>query len=161
MSWRRLNSCDSTFPSIVRPFPYRVKSHPKKRQGEKLSTAKTTEGARCSYTLGRTLIPFSLKVFGILKTFFQKSFKQVRTASATFGCGQSPRPCGAGRVAVPDGLRQYHPVCRRDFPMQGEVAPKEKKERKNFHPLNVMGRNLFALPSVGRLFLFVESFWNS
>ena len=32
--------------------------------------------------------------------------------------------CGADRVVVPSGSRQYLAVCRRDFPMQGDVAPK-------------------------------------
>ena len=38
----------------------------------------------CLQSLLRVIYPFVRKVFGILKTFFQKGFKQVRTASATF-----------------------------------------------------------------------------
>ena len=38
----------------------------------------------CTTLGGEIYNLFSLKVFGILKTFFQKGFKQVRTASATF-----------------------------------------------------------------------------
>ena len=45
-----------------------------------------------------SLLYSSLKVLRILKGLFQKSLKQVRTASATFH--------GAGRVAVPDGSRE-------------------------------------------------------
>ena len=36
------------------------------------------------------------------------------------------------RVAVPKSLRQYLSVCRRDFPMQGDVAPKVWNCSKTF-----------------------------
>ena len=111
-------------------------SHPKYRSGreQNLSTKIPSVG-RALFALPTegSLLSSSLKVLRILKGLFQKSLKQVRTASATFGCGQSPRPCGAGRVVVLDGSRQYHSVCKCDFPIQGDVAPKARIGSKNFH----------------------------
>ena len=52
-------------------------------------------------------------------------------------------------VVVPDGSRQYLPVCKRDFPMQGDVAPKVWSGTKTFNELSSVGNALFALPSEG------------
>ena len=65
-------------------------------------------------------------------------------------------------MAVPDGLRQYLSVCKRDFPMQGDVAPKVSFGTKTFNELPSVGNALFALPSEGIFIIpFVESFEDS
>ena len=51
--------------------------------------------------------------------------------------------CGADRVVAPSGSRQYLSVCRRDFPMQGDVAPKVRNGSKTF----------MRIPSVGSVFV--------
>ena len=45
--------------------------------------SKTIEGAHCLHPLGRTSIPFVIKVLGFLRGFFKIPLS---------GCGQSPRP---------------------------------------------------------------------
>ena len=92
------------------------------------------------------------KSFGFLKGIFQNPLKQVRTESATFG---------ADRVVVPSGSRQYLSVCRRNFPMQGDVAPKAWNCSKTFmskttegaHCSHTLGRKsiLFVIKVLGFL----------
>ena len=65
------------------------------------------------------------------------------------------------RVAVPKFSRQYHSVCKRDFPMQGDVAPKARIESKNFPCTKQPRAHIVCTPSVGLLSFCFESFWNS
>ena len=66
--------------------------------------------------------------------------------------------CGADRVVVPSGSRQYLSVCRRDFPIQGDVAPKARIGSKTFMRIPSVGSVLFALPTEGILSICHKSF---
>ena len=69
--------------------------------------------------------------------------------------------CRADRVVAPSGSRQYLSVCRRNFPMQGDVAPKAWNCSKTFmsktiegaHCSHTLGRKsiLFAIKVLGFL----------
>ena len=59
------------------------------------------------------------------------------------------------RVAVPKSLRQYLSVCGRDFPMQGDVAPKVWNCSKTFMRIPSVGSVLFALPIEG-IFIYLS-----
>ena len=60
---------------------------------------------------------------------------------AAFGCGQSPRPSSAEdlgwRYLNPRG--SYSATCSRDFPIQGDVAPKVETESKTFMSKTIEG----------------------
>ena len=56
--------------------------------------------------------------------------------------------CGADRVVAPSGSRQYLSVCRRDFPMQADVAPKVWVESKTFMHKTIEG--VRCLHTLGR-----------
>ena len=106
-----------------RDFPKQGDVAPKVRNGSKTFMSKTIEGVRCSHTLGRTSIPFVIKVLGFLRGFFKIPLSR---------CGQSPRPLepiGWWHLAA---RGSYSAVCRRDFPMQGDVAPKVWNCSKTF-----------------------------
>ena len=72
--------------------------------------------------------------------------------------------CGADRVVVPSGLRQYLSVCRRDFPIQGDVAPKAWNCSKTFmsktiegaHCSHTLGRT--SIPFVIKVLEFLKPF---
>ena len=95
LGWRYRNARGSYTAVCTRDFPMQGDVAPKAKNCScrKLSTKIALRG-RVLFALPSKgdLFLFSLKVFGILKTFFQKGFKQVRTESATFVCEQSPRP---------------------------------------------------------------------
>ena len=71
--------------------------------------------------------------------------------------------CGAGRVVAPNGSRQYHSVCRRDFPMQGDVAPKvtDCSWRKLLTRNPSEGAVCSHYPRRDISIFCVKSFWNS
>ena len=99
--------------------------------------SKTTEGVQCSHTLGRKSILFVIKVLEFLKSFSKGFKRSARQSLAAFR---------ADRVVVPSGSRQYLSVCRRDFPMQGDVAPKAWNCSKTFMRIPSVGYALFAHP---------------
>ena len=59
------------------------------------------------------------------------------------------------RVAVPKSSRQYLSVCRRDFPIQGDVAPKVWNCSKTFMRIPSVGSVLFVLPTEG-IFIYLS-----
>ena len=100
LGWRYLNSRGSYSAVCKRDFPTQGDVAPKARIESKNFHSETTEGAHCLHYPRLDFLSFCLKVFGILKTFFQKGFKQVRTESATFRRGQNPRPFASQLVKV-------------------------------------------------------------
>ena len=69
--------------------------------------------------------------------------------------------CGADRVVAPSGSRQFLSVCRRDFPMQGDVAPKARIGRKNFSHQTLRDELCAHLLWKVPFPLCLKSFWNS
>ena len=77
-------------------------------------------------TLRWTSISFSMKVLGYIGDFSQKSPMQVRTESATFlGVGNA-HDLSAENLGwrYLNSCGSYSAVCRRNFPIQGDVTLK-------------------------------------
>ena len=71
--------------------------------------------------------------------------------------------CRAGRVVAPNGSRQYLSVCGRNFPMQGDVAPKAKdcSRRKLLTSCTIEGIVCSHCPRKDISILCVKSFLDS
>ena len=61
-----------------------------------------------------------------LRCGLELAFRSAKTFIFTprFSYTMEKLHCGADRVVVPSGLRQYLSVCNRDFPMQADVTLK-------------------------------------
>ena len=84
LGWWYLNSRGSYSAVCWRDFPMQGDVAPKVGVGSKNFHSKTTEGAHCLHYPRLDFLSFCLKVFGILKTFFQKGFKWVWAKPTTF-----------------------------------------------------------------------------
>ena len=126
LGWWYRNARGSYFAVCKRNIPMQSDVAPKVWNCRKTFMSKTTEGARCSHTLGRKPILIVIKVLEFLKPFSKGFKRSARQSLATFGCGRIPRPSSAEdlgwRYLNPCG--SYSATCSRDFPIQGDVAPK-------------------------------------
>ena len=88
LGWQYLNPRGSYFTVCSRDFPIQADVAPKVRNCSKTFMSKTIEGVQCSHTLGRTSIPFVIKVLEFLKPFSKGFKRSARQSLATL----SPRP---------------------------------------------------------------------
>ena len=86
VGWWYLTARGSTVPSAGEIFPCRVMSHPRQRSGAKTFHEPNNRGYALFAHPRLDFLSFVLKVFGILKTFFQKGFKWVWAKPTTFRC---------------------------------------------------------------------------
>ena len=94
LGWRYLNPRGSYSAVCNQSFPIQGEVAPKVKNCSKTFMRIPSEGYALFAHPRRVILSFCHKSFGFLKGIFQNPLKQVRTESATFRCGQSPRPFG-------------------------------------------------------------------